>query len=161
MAKRVSHYGILAALCIILGFVEHLISFDFIAPGVKIGLANSVALLLVAKGDIKGAFSVNTVRILLSALLFGAPSMLLFSLSGGILSLVAVCLLARFTSSSIIGLSVAGAAVHNTVQLCVATLMLGRGVWYYLPILLISAVICGFATGIIARLADKKTNFKF
>ena len=88
MAKKISIYGILATLCLILGYVEHLVSLDFIAPGIKIGLANSVALLLLARGDIKGAFAVNITRILLSALLFAAPSTLIFSFSGGITSLI-------------------------------------------------------------------------
>ena len=159
MAKKTAIYGILTALCLVLSFVEHLISFDFIAPGIKIGLANSVALLLVYKGNVKGGFAVNITRILLSALLFSAPSTLLFSLSGGILSLVAVSCFAKISIFSVIGVSIIGAAVHNIAQLVCASLLLGGGVWYYTPILLISAVICGFATGLIAKLAFNKLNF--
>ena len=80
MAKRVSTYGILVALCMVFGWVENLISLSFIAPGIKIGLANSVCLLLVLNKDIKGAFFTNIARILLSALLFSTPFSLVFSL---------------------------------------------------------------------------------
>lgn len=159
MAKKVCIYGIMAALCIVLGYVEHLIPFDFIAPGIKLGLANSVAVLLVAKGDIKGAFGVNIVRILLSALLFSAPSALIYSLSGGLVSLLVMCIFSKIKSIGIIGFSVLGAVTHNLTQLLCAALMLGGGVWYYLPFLLLAAAISGFATGTAAQLVFKKIKF--
>lgn len=159
MAKKISLYGILAALCIVLSYVEQLISFDFIAPGIKLGLSNSVALLLILKGDIKGAFSVNVVRILLSGLLFSAPSTLIYSLSGGIVSLLGMSLVSKVSNVSVIGFSVLGAALHNAVQLMIAVFMLGSGVWYYTPFLLLAAVLSGALTGFIARLLSKYKIF--
>ena len=159
MAKRVCLYGILAAVCIISGYLEHLLSLDFIAPGVKLGIANSVVLLLVAKGDIKGAFGVNIVRILLSALLFSAPSTLIFSLSAGLVSTAVMSAVSQVKSFSIIGFSVVGATVHNIVQLICAFLLLGNGVFYYLPFLLISAVISGVLIGILAKTVLAKIRF--
>ncbi len=160
MAKKICLYGILSALCMVLGFVEHLVSLDFIAPGVKIGLANSLALLLIVFGDIKGAGFVNITRILLSALLFNAPSTLIFSLSGGIASLCVMALLSRSKSFGCIGLSVAGAFVHNTAQLICAFLLLGKGVLYYSPFLAASAILSGVITGFLASLISKR-GFKF
>lgn len=156
MAKRISLYGILAALCLVLSYVEHLIPLSFVAPGVKIGLANSVALILIAKADIKGAFAVNLVRILLSALLFAAPSTLIFSLSGGILSIVVMWGFSSLKGISIIGFSIAGATVHNLAQLVVAALLLGQGVWYYAPLLILSALLSGVLTGTVANLIFKR-----
>ncbi len=156
MARRITLYGILTALCMVLGYIESLLPLDFIAPGIKIGLSNSVALLLVVKKDIKGAFSVNIARILLSSLLFSAPSILIYSLSGGIISIVVMSLAFKTEKLSTVGLSVSGAVSHNLTQLAVAVFMLGKGVWYYLPILLISAVISGMATGIVADILFKK-----
>ena len=46
MTKKIALYGILASLALIFGYIESLFSLSFIAPGVKLGLANSVALLL-------------------------------------------------------------------------------------------------------------------
>lgn len=159
MAKKICLYGILAAVCIILGYLEHLVALDFIAFGVKLGLANSVVLLLVAKKDVKGAFCVNIVRILLSALLFSAPSTLIYSLSAGIISTAVMVLAVKFKSFSIIGFSVAGATVHNIIQLICAYLLLGKGVLYYLPLLLVSAVISGILIGIIAKTLLGKIRF--
>lgn len=160
MAKKISLYGILAALCIAFSYLEMLISFDFIAPGVKLGISNTVALILIFKGDIKGAFSVNIVRILISSLLFAGPFTLLYSLSGGIISIIIMSIFSRIKSISIIGFSILGAVFHNLAQLLVAFFMLGEGVFYYMPILLISAVICGFLTGFIAKLILNYKNFK-
>lgn len=154
--ERLCLYGISAALCIVLGYVESLISFDFTAPGIKLGLANSVSLIFAVKGDIKGAFAVNTVRILLSAFLFSTPAALIYSLSGGIVSILSVFLLLKLSLFGTVGLSVAGAAVHNTVQLLCAVLLLGKGALYYFPLLLLSAAISGTLTGFAAELALKK-----
>ncbi len=158
MAKRVSFYSILAALCIVLGYVERLIPLDFIAPGIKLGLANALTLTLVVKGDIKGAFAVNIVRILLSALLFASPSVLIYSLTAGITSLTAVSLLAYIKKVGVVGISVFGAVIHNLTQLAVAYLIVGAGVLYYLPFLLVSALVCGMITALPANILLK--NFK-
>ncbi len=159
MAKRLCIYGILTATCMVLGYIEHLVTFDFIAPGIKLGLANSVVLLLVAFGDVKGAFAVNTVRIIMSALLFSSPFTLFYSLPAGMISVTVMWLLKRIKTISIIGFSIAGATVHNLTQLSVAIAFLGKGVLYYSPFLLFSAVFSGMLTGIAANLVLNKIKF--
>ena len=136
MAKKVALYGILTGLALIFGYIESLFSLSFIAPGIKLGLANSVALLLLCFKDFKGALLVNITRILLSALLFSTPFSLVFSLTAGIISVVIMKLLSGIKSVSVVGFSIAGAVVHNLVQLTVASIIFGRAVWYYLPFLL-------------------------
>lgn len=158
MAKKITLYAMLAAICLVCGYIESLLSLSFIAPGIKLGLSNSIALLLVAKGDFKGAFSVNITRILLSALLFSTPFSLVFSLSGGIISLICVCLLYKTGKFSIIGISIAGGVIHNIVQLTVAYFLLGNAVLYYLPFLIISGGVSGAVIGFIARLVSSKTD---
>ena len=143
MAKKIALYGILTSLALIFGYIESLFSLSFIAPGVKLGLANSVALILLCFKDFKGAVLVNITRILLSALLFSSPFSLVFSLTAGILSVVIMRLLSGIKGVSVIGFSISGATVHNLVQLTVASLLFGRAVWYYLPFLLVSALLSG------------------
>ena len=150
MAKKVALYGILTGLALIFGYIESLFSLSFIAPGIKLGLANSVALLLLCFREFKGALLVNITRILLSALLFSTPFSLVFSLTAGIISVVIMKLLSGIKSVSVVGFSIAGAVVHNLVQLTVASIIFGRAVWYYLPFLLVSALISG---GIIVALS--------
>ncbi len=153
---RVCLYGVLCALCLVLGYIESLINLSFIAPGVKIGISNAVALILAAKGDIKGAFAVNITRILLSALLFGSPFSLLFSLTGGIASLTVISLLIKLKSVSVIGCSTLAGAVHNIFQLIVAALVLGSGVLWYLPLLIAAGAGTGILVGIFSSVILKK-----
>lgn len=162
MAKKVALYGILTGLALIFGYIESLFSLSFIAPGIKLGLANSVALLLLCFKDFKGAVLVNITRILLSALLFSSPFSLVFSLTAGIISVMIMRLLSGIKSVSTIGFSIAGAAVHNSVQLTVASLLFGRAVWWYLPFLLASALISGGIIGTLSLIIFKKikTNVK-
>lgn len=162
MAKKIALYGILTSLALIFGYIESLFSLSFIAPGIKLGLANSVVLILLCYGDFKGAVLVNITRILLSALLFSSPFSLVFSLTAGILSVVIMRLLSGIKGVSVVGFSISGAAVHNLVQLTVASLLFGRAVWYYLPFLLVSALLSGGIIGILSSIIFKKikTNIK-
>ena len=56
-------------------------------PGIKLGLANVVTLILLRHFRARDAFLVLISRILLSAFLFGQALSLLYSLAGGLLSL--------------------------------------------------------------------------
>ena len=156
MAKKVALYGILTGLALIFGYIESLFSLSFIAPGIKLGLANSVALLLLCFREFKGALLVNITRILLSALLFSTPFSLVFSLTAGIISVVIMKLLSGIKSVSVVGFSIAGAVVHNLVQLTVASIIFGRAVWYYLPFLLVSALISGGIIGALSLIIFKR-----
>lgn len=147
--KRLCLYGIFTALCLVFGYIESLVPLAFIAPGIKLGLSNAVVLMLAIKGDIKGAFAVNITRILLSALLFGSAMSLIFALSGGIMSLTATCLLKKLKGIGILGLSIAGGTVHNIFQAAAAAFIIGKGVLYYLPVLLIGGALSGALISVI------------
>ena len=147
--KKLAFYSLLTAVAIIFGYVESLVPLSFIAPGVKLGLANSVALICLMNKDYKGALFVNITRILLSALLFGSPFSLLFSICGGLFSVSVCILLSRSDSLTIIGISIAGGVIHNIVQTAVAFFILGLGVFYYLPFLIVSGIISGGIIGLI------------
>lgn len=156
--NRITLYSMLVAICLIVGYLESLLSISLIAiaPGVKIGLSNSLVLALICMNDKKGAWMVNVARICLSALLFGSPVSFLLSLSGGISSTFVACLLSRVKSVSVIGISIASAVVHNTFQLLAAMIIVGFGVVYYLPILIGVGAVCGAFCGILARLVNDK-----
>ena len=161
MSKKVALYGILASLCLVFSYVETLLPLTFIAPGVKIGLANGVALLLILKKDIKGAFLVNIIRILLLNLLFVNPFALIFSLSAGVISTLVMWLMSKTKIFGAVGFSILGALTHNLAQTAVALIVLGTGALYYLPILIFSAIISGSAIGFLAKILDKKIKTFF
>ncbi len=158
--KRLTLYAMLVAVCLIVGYLENLLSISLIAiaPGVKIGLSNAVVLTLVCTGDIKGAWAVNIVRISLAALLFGSPISFLLSFFGGVASTLTACLLSRLKSVSIIGISIAGGVLHNVFQLIAAAFITGAGVVYYLPILLALGAVCGALCGVLASLVSKHSK---
>ncbi len=154
--KHLCVYALLCATCMVLSYLEALVPTGFL----KLGLSNSVALLLVCRGDTKGAFSVNISRILLSALLFGGAVSLAFSLSAGVVSLAVTALIFKFNTFSAVGLSVIGGVTHNIVQLLVAFLLLGGGVVLYFPLLLIGGVVSGALIGILCGIILKKIETK-
>lgn len=161
MSKKVALYGILASLCLVFSYLETLLPLTFIAPGVKIGLANGIALLLILKKDIKGAFLVNIIRILLSNLLFVHPFALIYSLTAGIISTLVMWLVSKTKIFGTLGFSILGALTHNVVQMVVALILLGTGVLYYSPFLIFSAIISGGFIGFLAKILDKKIKTFF
>ncbi len=161
MSKKVALYGVLSAVCLVFSYVETLLPLTFIAPGVKIGLANGIALLLILKNDIKGAFLVNIIRILLSNLLFVHPFALVYSLSAGLISTLVMWLISKTKIFGAVGFSILGALTHNLVQMAVALILLGTGVLYYSPFLIFSAIISGSLIGFLAKILDKKIKTFF
>ena len=161
MSKKVALYGVLSAVCLVFSYVETLLPLTFIAPGIKIGLANGIALLLILKNDIKGAFLVNIIRIILLNLLFVSPFALIFSLSAGIISTLVMWLVSKTKIFGAVSFSILGALTHNLVQTVVALILLGTGVIYYLPFLIFSAIISGGFIGFLAKILDKKIKTFF
>lgn len=155
-SKKIALYGLLTALALIFGYVEFLLPLNFIAPGVKLGVANAVFLILLLKGNAPAAVIINVLRILLSALLFAAPFSLVFSLSAGIVSMVFMILAAHFKKTGVIGISVIGGTLHNLTQLFVANFTVGQAVWFYMPFLLVAGTLAGIAVGFISWLICKK-----
>lgn len=160
MVKQITLYSLFVTVCLIVGYLESLLSATliFIAPGVKLGLSNAVVTTLVFCGDKKGAFAVNFVRICLSALIFGTPISFVLSLSGGMASVTFACILQRIKSVSVVGIGIACAVIHNIFQLAAAVFLVGTGVLYYLPLLIILGAVCGAACGLLAKLILNKTN---
>lgn len=158
--KRLTTYALMTAFCLIIGYIEGVLSLSLtvLMPGVKLGLSNAMALTLVCVGDKKGAVAVNITRILLSALLFGSPISLVFSLSGGISSLAVICILSRLKSVSELGMSIASGATHNVFQCIAAIIFVGAGTIYYMPLLIAIGAACGVVCGTLAKLIIKKVK---
>lgn len=146
--KKTAFCGLVLALALIAGYAENLVPVAVAIPGIKLGAANSVILILLYMVGVKEAFLVNISRALLSGFLFGSMSSILYSLSGAVLSLVVMTLLKKTDRFSISGVSMAGGVFHNIGQLTMAALVLETtAVWYYLPVLIITGSITGFLIG--------------
>ncbi|MCQ2478562.1 MAG: Gx transporter family protein [Clostridia bacterium] len=160
--KELCLYGVFSAVCLALSFLESLLPLDFIAPGVKLGLSNAVCVIFAYKGDFKGALLINSVRIILSALLFGSAVSFAFSFSAGIISLLFTCLMAKINFFSTVAVSTAAGVIHNIVQMFAGIIFIGTGVLFYFPVLVVTGALSGATVGIISNLIFKKikTNQK-
>lgn len=162
LAEKVSYCALFTVFGLMLSYIEGLIPLNMILPipGFKLGLANIAVLFAFFTFGFSCAAFVSLCRITLSALLFGTVNSFLFSISGGLLTLVALLLykqlLHRF--NGIIGLSVLCAAMHNIGQcLACAALFSYQVLTFYLPYLLLISLVTGSLTGI---LASKYSSFK-
>lgn len=161
-SKKAASYGLILAFGMILSYVEVLVPLDFIAYGVKLGLANMITVYLLYKKDFKTALFINVLRILLVSLLFGNVMSLVYSLSGGLLSAAVMLAVKKIGIFSPVGVSVAGGVVHNLGQLSAAALILGSyAVFYYTPVLVIAGVVCGFLIGFISAIILEKVKLPF
>ena len=122
-------------------------------PGVKLGLANIITLVVLWKYSTKDAFFVLLVRILLATLFFGQVISLLYSLSGGLLCLLAMVFVQRLLHGHYLFLaSMTGAVFHNLGQIGVAFLLTSvPAVLVYLPFLLLSGLVTGMFIGLCAH----------
>lgn len=165
--QQLATMGMLSALALALSFLESLIPFQPGLPGVKLGLANLVIVFALYRMNVHSALLINTVRILLSSLLFSGLFGLLYSAAGAAASLAAMTLLLQINRKreqvgksilfSIFGVSMTGGVFHNLGQLLVAILFLSSlNLIYYLPVMIISGIVMGLINGMIARLLLQK-----
>ena len=163
--------GILTAGAIIIAILESFIPSIGI-PGVKLGLANIVILIILYEIGIVEAIIVDLLRVLMVGLLRGTIVSMgfLMSLTGAVLSLGIMILLFLIVKKfSIVGVSVVGSIFHVTGQILIAMAFLGTPyIVFYLPIIGISAIITGVLVGIVAQLIirtgvikKQKEKYKF
>ena len=155
--KKLTALALTISFAMILSYIESRIPAFVAVPGIKIGLANIAVIFALYKFGIRESLIVSIIRIILVALLFGSTVSMLYSLAGGILSLIAMILLKNLTPLNEISISVCGGVLHNIGQIGMACILLGTNViLYYLPFLLFSGIIAGIVVGIGAALMIKR-----
>ncbi len=152
MKRKTAYMGMFLALALICSYVESLIPFYFGIPGVKLGLANLVVVVMLYLVGAKEAFLISVLRILLAGFLFGNPFSIIYSLSGGLLSFAAMLLLKKTNKLHVVSVSVMGGIFHNVGQIGVAAAVVENyNLFYYMPVLLIAGFFTGFLIGILAQ----------
>ena len=168
---KIALMGVLTAGAIIIAILESFIPSIGI-PGVKLGLANIVILIILYEIGIVEAIIVDLLRVFLVALLRGTIISMgfLMSLTGAALSLgIMILLYLVVRKFSIVGVSVVGSFFHVTGQVLIAMIFLGTPYMaFYLPIIAVSAIITGVLVGIVAKLVirtgvikKQKEKYKF
>ena len=139
-------------------------------PGLRFGLANIVSLIILIQYGFKPALTVTLLRSVVSSFIMGtflSPGFIL-SFAAGCASISAAGTLdlisARFQFFRIspIGLSIAGAFIHNMVQIYLAYLMLFNhpGIFFLIPWLAFGSVILGGFSGFITSGIIKQLSLK-
>lgn len=153
--QKMALLGVLTAAAIVIAILESFIPSIGI-PGVKMGLANIVILIILYELGIWEAGVVNLLRVLVVSLVRGTFLSMgfLMSLTGATLSFgIMVLFYLLIKKFSIIGVSVIGSVFHVTGQIIIAMIFLGSAyIFLYLPIIAISAIITGVFVGITAKL---------
>lgn len=168
---KIAILGVLTAAAIVIGIVESYIPSIGI-PGVKLGLANIMILVTLYELGILEAVFVDLLRVVVVGLVRGTIFGMGFfmSLAGAVLSLgIMIVFYLLIKKFSIIGVSVIGALFHVFGQILVALIYLGTSyVFYYLPVIALSAIVTGVLVGITANLIirtgiikKQKEKYKF
>lgn len=149
--KKLVFLAIMVSQALILSIVENFIPIPRVVPGVKLGLANIVTLIIIIFFGLRDAMLVTLVRVVLGSIFGGGFIIMLFSLAGGILSTLVMHLMYKRMSKafSLLGVSITGSLAHNLGQMLMASLtMREAAVLSYLPVLLISGIIMGSFVGL-------------
>lgn len=159
--KKFTRLSMLLSFSIVLGLIENFIPiFNGIIPGLKIGLANTIIIIILYSYSFKDALYVSMIRVfIISLLVTGLFNITFyFSLVGATFSVIMMSLFKR-TKLSIIGVSIIGSLSHSIGQILVAIIFLkNTNLIYYLPWLLIFSIPTGIIIGIISKELLKYTK---
>lgn len=145
--QKLVRLAMLLAVSVVLNYLEFtFINLAYIAPGVKLGLANAVGLVVLYLYDDLEFIEIGFLRVLLVALLrTGFGSAFLISFGGWALSTMIVLIIKHQHRVSIFGLSVSSAFFHGVGQLIiVAFLYESIFMINYLPLLTLASSISGY-----------------
>lgn len=155
--RKTAVLGLLIALSLMFSYIESVIPVPLVVPGAKLGLPNTLILLVLYTYGAKEAVLVNAARIMLSGFLFGNMFGILYSLAGAGVSFAVMLLAKKSTLFPMKAVSILGGVFHNIGQILVAAFLVsGISVMAYLPVLLVAGVVTGLCNGILAEMIYKR-----
>lgn len=158
--RRLIELSLLLSFGIILGYIESFIPLPIPVPGIKLGLANIIGLLILYFYSLKEYLCITLLRILIVNLLRGSLISLLISLGGFVFSSVIISLLYLINKFSIYGISILSAFFHSIGQIVVVILIYNLPqLFYYLPFILISSIISSIIISVVSVIIISRTKF--
>ena len=156
--KRLAYIALMLASALIIGIIESFIPPVIpTLPMIRLGLANVVVLFTYISFGTVPASIVLLSKCFLVSLFTGNFFSMAFSIPSGIISLSLGILLIKMNKNSLIMISALQAILHNSIQVVIASLVMGTAtVFVYLPYLFVIGAACGMLTGFIALLLIKK-----
>ena len=154
--KRLATDAMFLTLALVVSYIEVLIPIPVGIPGIKLGLANGVIMVLLFFTTWIRTLEISVIRVVLAGFLFGNPMTIAYSLAGGILSLIVMEILKKIKGFSSVGISVGGGVAHNIGQLSIAVILMeNTKIYYYAPVLLLTGTIAGVMIGVLRVLVKK------
>ena len=156
--SNVYKVALLVSLACVLQIAESLIPHPI--PGLRLGLANIITLVALINLGFGYALEITVLRTVVSSFMMGSfmsPGFML-SFAAGVMSTLTMGFLYWLAHAkkqhlfSIVGISIAGALVHNITQICLAYFIMIKhaGIFIFLPWLSIGAVFIGWFTGVVS-----------
>lgn len=148
-AKKIAVLAILTALSLITFIIESLFP-PLIIPGAKMGLANVFSFAALIMYSPIEAFAIVAIRTVLGAVYAGNFSAVLYSFTGGIVSMAvsSILMYTAYPRVSVMAISVAAAVAHNITQNIVFVFLSGSVLMFgYMPYLILLGILSGAIVG--------------
>lgn len=159
--QKLTFSALLAALCLILGFLESRFVLVPSVPGIRLGLSNVTVLLALCLVSPACAWCITVLKAVLGGLIFSGASGIPYAVCGGLCAMT-VMLLLRSGGFSTVSVSAGGACAHTIGQLVCARFMLGTwSMLAYAPLLLLCSTLSGVLTGTAAHAAGQALSQVF
>ena len=157
-AKKIAVMALFTALGLIVFIIENQFPPLFV-PGAKMGLANIFSMSALILYGPAEAFVVVVVRTFLGSLFVGNISMLLYSFTGGVISLAlsSVLMYAVYPRVSLMAVSIAAAVLHNIVQSAVYVFVTETALMLsFMPYMALIGILSGTIVGAVVEIIFKK-----
>lgn len=152
LSYKIALSAILCALALSLGFLESMLPpIPLLPPGAKPGFSNIITMFAAGSIGLPSALAIAVIKGGFAFITRGVTAGIM-SISGGLLSAIAMYLLMRYARKifGFIGISVICALCHNVGQLFAATFITGTAnIIYYAPALAVFGLMTGAVTGVI------------
>lgn len=148
--------SLLCALSVVLSVADSMIpAMPFMPPGAKLGLSNVVTMYASGAFGLIPALIISVIKSLFAGLTRGFMAFLMSFFAGAASTVVSgLLLISSKKVFSLVGIGIVGAIVHNLTQLIVViSITKTFSLIYYLPILIIFAVITGSLTGVVLNIS--------
>ncbi len=151
--KKLVNLAVFLALGVVFNIMENYIFLVPLLPGVKLGLANTIGLILLALYGPKEFILIGFLRVILSGTFSGFGSSFIISLSGFTLSSIVVLLAYHLGDFSLFGLSLLSAVTHGIGQVAmIAVLYEDVLMLNYAYIMIASGIVTGVIIASLSRI---------
>lgn len=156
-AKKIAVLAIFITLSLITFIIENQFPPLFV-PGARMGLANIFSFTALIMFSPVEAFIVVAVRTGLGAIYAGNVSALLYSFTGGVVSMAisSVLMYTVYPRVSVMAVSVLGAVAHNVMQNIVFVLLTDTSTLTLIPYFILAGILSGAIVGAVTLLLFKK-----